>query len=64
MSAPLTPLEFLEHVFGDCIDHEHEQVGPCVYCRTCGRRMYHGKVLTAAELAEIRQAMTELRETG
>jgi hypothetical protein len=49
--------EFMASMFGPCIDHEHEQVGRCVYCKTCGRRLYQGGVMTADELAGIREAI-------
>lgn len=42
-------------MFGDCLDHEHEQIGPCVYCRDCGRRLYQGGVMSTAELGVIRE---------
>lgn len=42
---------------GDCIGHEHEQVGRCVYCKQCGRRLYQGTVWPAEIRAEIREAL-------
>lgn len=45
-------------MFGDCLDHEHEQIGPCVYCRDCGRRLYQGGVMTPDEIADIKQLMS------
>jgi hypothetical protein len=49
--------EFMANMFGPCIDHEHEQVGRCVYCKTCGRRLYQGGVMNSEELAAIREAI-------
>ena len=54
---PPSVAELLTAMFGECIDHQHEQVGPCVYCQPCGRRLYHGKVLTTAEHEQIRAFM-------
>jgi hypothetical protein len=47
---------------GDCLDHPHEQVGRCVYCKEDGRRLYQGKVMNRAEvggLKELRRLMAE-----
>jgi hypothetical protein len=55
--SEISYIEFLAKVFGDCIDHRHEQVGRCVYCSDCGRRLYHGGVMKADELAAIKEAI-------
>ena len=44
-------------IMGDCIGHEHEQVGRCVCCKTCGRRLYQGTVMPPGELAALRGAL-------
>ena len=49
----------IRSIFGNCIGHEHEQVGRCVYCKTCGRRLYQGTKFTSDELAELKQALAE-----
>jgi hypothetical protein len=57
MAEKLTWQEFIRATFGECIDHEHEQIGRCVYCRTCGNRLYQGTVMPADELAELKAAL-------
>ena len=47
-------------IFGDCIDHHHVQVGRCVWCEPCGRRLYQGTVIPADERAELKQALAEV----
>jgi hypothetical protein len=42
-------------LFGDCIGHEHKQVGHCVYCVPCGRRLYQGTVMPAEEIGALRE---------
>jgi hypothetical protein len=49
--------DFWKGSFGACIDHEHRQVGPCVYCKPCGRRLYQGLVMTAQELDTVRETI-------
>jgi len=58
MSEPAPPswLDIARAMFGDCISHEHEQVGRCVYCKTCGRRLYQGTVAAPDEIAALREA--------
>lgn len=51
--------QVIRSIVGDCIDHEHKQVGRCVYCKTCGRRLYHGTVIPPGELAELKAALAE-----
>jgi hypothetical protein len=54
-------------IMGDCIEHEHERVGRCVYCTPCGRRLYQGTVMSARERAAQKQALAEVataREAG
>jgi hypothetical protein len=48
-------------IFGDCIGHDHEQVGRCVYCGQCGRRLYQGTVMPAGERAELKEALQALQ---
>jgi hypothetical protein len=55
--APPTLLDVARAIFGDCISHEHEQVGRCVYCKTCGRRLYQGTVAGPDEIAALREAL-------
>ncbi len=57
MSEKPTWDQVIAAILGDCIDHEHEQVGRCVYCRPCGRRLYQGTVMPAGERAELKQAL-------
>lgn len=47
--------EFLTALLGGCLDHRHEQVGRCVYCVTCNRRLYEGPVLDPDDLAAIKE---------
>ena len=50
--------ELMKTVMGDCIGHQpHKQVGPCVYCGQCGRRLYQGTVMPPAELAALKEAL-------
>jgi hypothetical protein len=49
--------ELLAAIVGDCVDHPHEQVGRCVYCRTCGKRLYQGEVWNDEERAAARAVM-------
>ena len=49
--------QFIGAVLGDCIDHPHEQVGRCVYCKQCGRRLYQGSPMSADDLATIKEAL-------
>jgi len=57
--------QFIASVLGDCIDHPHEKVGRCVYCKPCGRRLYQGGVMTADELAALKEAIAlEAAATG
>ncbi len=49
-------LDAYRSILGDCIDHQHEQAGRCVYCKTCGRRIYQGTLLTADEIAALKEA--------
>lgn len=55
--APPTWDTAVKAIFGDCINRPHTQVGPCVYCVPCGRRLYQGSVIPAAEMAELRAAL-------
>lgn len=48
---------FVAGVFGDCLDHRHEQVGHCVWCATCNRKLYQGQVLTAEDIAALHEAV-------
>lgn len=43
-------------LLGECIDHPHRQVGRCVHCKTCDRRLYQGRVLSPADRARIKAA--------
>ena len=52
--------QVIAQILGDCIDHEHEQAGRCVYCKPCGRRLYQGTVMPAGERAELKQALAEV----
>lgn len=36
------------------VDHDLAQVGRCVYCNTCGQRLYQGKLWTPKERDELR----------
>ena len=38
-------------------EHPWKQVGACVYCDTCGVRLYQGEALTEQEKAELREAV-------
>ena len=57
---PPTWTQVIRSILGECIDHQHEQVGPCVYCKTCGRRLYQGTVIPAGELAELKRALADV----
>lgn len=57
---PPKMVAFIRSIFGECIDHEHEQVGRCVYCRQCGRRLYQGTVTPPDERAELKSWMEEV----
>lgn len=59
MSKPMGVADFFAAVFGDCVDHQHEQVGRCVYCKDCGRRLYNGTVMTRKELDDVKQVIAE-----
>ena len=54
--------ELMADVLGDCVDHPHKQVGSCVYCIPCSRRLYHGTVMSADELAALRETIAEYRK--
>jgi len=61
LAAPSPPkptfAEFVRGLLGDCIDHEQEQHGRCVWCKPCGRRLYQGTKMTASERAELKEAL-------
>lgn len=57
---PPTWDQVIRSILGDCIDHEHERVGRCVYCKECGRRLYQGTVMPLAERAELKAALDEV----
>lgn len=56
---PLSWEQLIRGIFGDCISHQQEQVGACVYCVPCSRRLYQGTKMTDAELADLRAALAE-----
>lgn len=49
---------------GDCLDHPHEQVGRCVYCKEDGRRLYQGKVMNKAEVGGLKELRELMRAEG
>ena len=53
--------DIVRSIFGDCIDHEHEQIGRCVYCKQCGRRMYQGDVVPPAQMAALKAWLDDNR---
>ena len=57
-----TIVDVMADALGACIDHPHEQVGPCVYCKPCGRRLYQGAVMTADEIATLHEAIEWQRQ--
>ena len=52
-----TIVDVMADALGACIDHPHEQVDRCVYCQPCGRRLYQGEVMTADDIAALREAI-------
>lgn len=62
----ITFTEFMTAVFGNCLDHKHEQVGRCVYCAECKRRLYQGSIMSADDRAALReaQAFIEAKESA
>lgn len=64
MAGPPAWDEVIRSILGGCIDHEHEQVGRCVYCQPCGRRLYQGTVMSASDRAELKTALAEVDGHG
>jgi hypothetical protein len=58
LSAGDVWMAFLSQL-GEHLTHPWHQVGPCVYCEPCSRRLYQGEVLTDQEKAEIQEALAE-----
>jgi hypothetical protein len=61
-NEPLTPLAVWMTIIrqlGEHVDHPWRQVGPCVYCDTCGVRLYQGEALTEDDKNELRDAVRE-----
>ena len=59
-----TLAQFFAAVFGECVDHAHEKIGHCVYCVTCGRRLYQGEVMSADELAAVKEVIVMGASSG
>lgn len=57
MSETMSLANFYRSLFGACLDHPHKQVGRCVYCERCSRRLYQGTVMTAEELGTVREVI-------
>jgi hypothetical protein len=57
MSGSMSLADFYRGIFGACVDHPHRQVGHCVYCKQCGRRLYQGTVMTADEIDSVREVI-------
>jgi hypothetical protein len=51
--------DVIRKILGDCIEHAHEQVGGCVYCAQCNRRLYQGEVMSLEDRTELRVAMEQ-----
>ena len=57
-----TIVDVMADTLGACIDHPHEQVDRCVWCKPCGRRLYQGEVMTADEIATLHEAIEWQRQ--
>ncbi len=57
-------IELMGKILGQCIDHEHKQVGRCVYCKICKHRLYQGTIMTASERAALKEAIASLQAGG
>lgn len=62
MTTQRNIIDLMADTLGACIDHPHELVDRCVYCKPCGRRLYQGELMTAAELADLREGIEWLRK--
>lgn len=55
--AKVSWIDVMRRIFGECLTHPHQQIGRCVYCSACSRRLYQGTLVPMADRRELQEEM-------
>ena len=61
-NTPPSLADLYRSVLGECLNHQHKQVGRCVYCADCNWRLYQGTVMSEREIQAVRDLLAAEEE--